>query len=111
MNAARLEHSCTLLSSVAPPLPLFLDALRRLIKDNEEYVPPYESSGSLYIRPVVLGVGGQLGLHPSDEYLFLMYCTPVGGFYGSAKKVRALIPAGFDRAAPKGVGSGKLGNH
>lgn len=120
-----------------PTVDLFLLALRRVIQDNIDYVPPYESSGSLYIRPFVVGSGGQLGLSPAQEYYFCIFVNPVGGktftlpkrnpdvnpiltqnpqkpdYYkgGMGNPVKALISHSFDRAAPNGTGSVKLGGN
>ena len=70
-----------------PPVPEadFLEALRLAAKDNMAYVPPYESGGALYLRPLLFGSGPRIGLQPSGEYTFLVMATPVGDYY---KEVR-----------------------
>lgn len=100
---------------VAPPTDLFLRACYRAVNENVEYVPPYGSGGSLYIRPLLLGSGPQLGLVPADEFVFIVYVVPVAPFYATAgtlvKPVKALIPEDFDRAAPMGSGDVKAGGN
>lgn len=98
-----------------PPLPVetFIDAARRVIRANEEFVPPYGTGGSLYIRPLMIGTGPQIGVAPANEYTFLMMVMPVGNYYkGGLKPVRAVILDQYDRAAPQGMGDVKVaGNY
>ena len=91
----------------------YFDALTRVIADNREYIPPYGTGGSLYIRPLLIGTGPTIGVSPSSEYVFLIIVMPVGNYYKAGiKPVSALIVDGYDRAAPSGVGSVKLpGNY
>lgn len=105
--------SCQALSLPAPPEELFLEAVKRVVEDNAAYVPPYGSNGSLYIRPFVLGSQVQIGLSPSQEALFIVFVNPVGDYYsgGVGTPVKALIEHGFDRAAPNGTGSVKVGGN
>ncbi len=104
-NAVRMQHSAAVSSMVAPPTPLFIDAVVECVKQNLEFVPAY-GVGSLYIRPFLFGSGPQLGVSPSKEYTFVVYCSPVGNYYADGiKPVKALIQDEFDRAAPLGVGS------
>ncbi|KAJ3044422.1 hypothetical protein HDV00_002314 [Rhizophlyctis rosea] len=113
LNAERLIRSCASVSMMAPTVDLFLRALRRVLEDNVDYIPPYESSGSLYIRPFVVGSGPQIGLSPAPEYYFCILVVPVGDYYkgGMGSPVKALISHGFDRAAPNGTGNVKLGGN
>ena len=92
---------------------MFLDAIYRVVKDNQDYVPPYGKSGSMYIRPFVIGSGPMLGLSAAREYLFIVLVNPVGDYYkgGVSNPVKALIKWGFDRAAPFGSGHVKLGGN
>ncbi len=98
---------------MADPSPIFMDALDRVVKANLEYVPPYGTGGSLYIRPLLFGSGPQIGVAPAKEYTFLILVTPVGAYYKAGlKPVRAVILDDYDRAAPKGVGDVKVaGNY
>ncbi|KAJ3287836.1 hypothetical protein HK104_008428 [Borealophlyctis nickersoniae] len=113
LNARRLRKSCEATSMAAPSVELFLQAVRRTVEDNIDYVPPYGSNGSLYIRPFVIGSGPQIGLSPAPEFLFCVMVVPVGDYYkgGMGNPVKALIMHGFDRAAPNGTGNVKLGGN
>eukprot|EP00842_Homolaphlyctis_polyrhiza_P002056 jgi/Hompol1/2851/HPOL_006193-RA len=113
LNAQRMAVSCEAASMIAPPQELFVEAIVRLVKDNIDYVPPYGTSGSLYIRPLVVGTGSHVGLQPSGEFRFIVIATPVGDFFtgGPVRPIKALIQHGFDRAAPRGMGHAKLGGN
>ena len=94
------------------PLEKFLEAVDRIVRLNEEYVPPYGTGGSLYLRPLLIGTGPQIGVAPSHEYTFLLMCMPVGRYYkGGIKPVRAVILDDWDRAAPNGMGDVKVGGN
>ncbi len=95
------------------PTELFVDAIRKVVKANEDYVPPYGTNGALYIRPLLIGSGPRIGVQPAEEFTFLVYVTPVGDYYPSGlSPVSALVVDGHDRAAPQGVGNVKVaGNY
>ncbi len=99
---------------VMPPVPeeMFIDAIDRVVAANIEYVPPYGTGGSLYIRPLLIGTGPQIGVAPAREYTFLVMVMPVGAYYkGGMKPVRAVILDDWDRAAPHGMGDVKVGGN
>ncbi|KAJ3339550.1 ATP-binding cassette, sub-B (MDR TAP), member 8 [Entophlyctis luteolus] len=113
LNALRLQASCRACMMEAPSIDIFLEALRRVVNDNLDYVPPQGSTGSMYIRPFVIGTGPQLGLSPASEFQFIILVNPVGPYYagGMGSPVRALIAHSLDRAAPHGTGSTKVGGN
>ncbi len=98
---------------MADPGPIFMEALDRVVNANLEYVPPYGTGGSMYIRPLLFGSGPQIGVAPSAEYTFMIMVMPVGAYYkGGLKPVRAVILDDYDRAAPQGMGDVKVaGNY
>ena len=112
-NAKRMAHSASMIAIPPPPKDLFLEAVKMAALKNAEYVPPYELGQALYLRPLLLGSGEQLALLPPDEYTFLVAATPVANLYSAsgAKPIDALIVEDFDRAAPAGTGSAKLGGN
>lgn len=82
-----------------------------VIKENKEFVPAY-GEGALYIRPVLMGSGAQLGLRSADEFLFYILVTPVNGSYYGSEPVAAYVVTEFDRSAPLGMGAYKVaGNY
>ncbi len=112
-NAKRMQRSAARSFMAAPPTALFIDGVNRVIRDNIDFVPPYGSGGSLYIRPLLIGTGAKMGVTPADEYTLIIMVMPVGAYYKNGlEAVPALIQDEFDRAAPLGVGDVKLaGNY
>lgn len=112
-NAKRINHSASFIGVPEVPEALFLDAVKRAVLENAEFVPPYELGQSLYLRPLLLGTGEELALLPPSEFTFLVAVTPVANLYSAsgAKPIDALIVDDFDRAAPFGTGSAKLGGN
>ena len=64
----------------------------------------------MYIRPLLFGSSAQLGLSPPEEYTFLVFVLPTGVYHG-VHPVAALVLEDFDRAAPEGTGSAKVGGN
>lgn len=105
-----MAHSASFVS--VPPIPTshFVDSVRLAVSLNSAYVPPNGSNASLYIRPLAFGCGAHLGLSPPEEYLFCVYVNPINAYHGT-QPVDALILEEFDRAAPHGTGSAKVGGN
>lgn len=104
-NAKRINASARQLLMPEFPVEKFIEAVKTVVKDNADYVPPYGSGGSLYIRPVMFGTTPQIGVAPSQEYELVIMVMPVGAYYkGGIKPVDAMISRDFDRAAPHGTG-------
>jgi len=114
-NCARMNFGASRLMMPEIPEELFLEACKMCVKDNIDYVPPTTAKGAaMYLRPLYVGAGAQVGLGPANEYIFGVGCTPVGAYYkgGTLKPINAIIPSSFDRAAPLGVGACKAaGNY
>lgn len=112
-NAKRLQISGARMGMPHVSDEMFLSACEQVVKDNKEYVPPYGSGGSLYLRPFFFGAGQQLGLGRAKEFVFGVISSPVGLYYPTGlKPVNALVIDEYDRAAPQGVGAAKTaGNY
>ncbi|KAL1915096.1 uncharacterized protein VTP21DRAFT_7577 [Calcarisporiella thermophila] len=111
-NAKRLQQSAEAVMLPHVPEDLFISAVKRAVAANIEYVPPYGSGGSLYIRPLLIGTGPQISLEPSDEAMLLVFVMPVAPYYrGGITPVDAEIIENFDRTAPHGTGCYKLGGN
>ncbi len=79
---------------------------------NEEFVPPYGSGAALYVRPFLFGSGPQVGVKPADEYVFVVFVTPVGPYFKTGfNPVKIAIERNTDRAAPLGTGHIKVGGN
>ena len=109
-NASRMAHSASFISMPSVPDEHFLKCSRLAVSLNAAYVPPPNTGAALYIRPLLFGSSAQLGLIPPEEYTFCVYVTPVGVYHG-VHTVDALILEDFDRAAPEGTGSAKIGGN
>lgn len=111
-NAKRLIRSAEGVLMAPVPVELFQKALFKVIKHNKEFIPPYGSGASLYIRPLLIGSGPQIGVKPAIEYLFLMFVTPVGPYFKEGfNPVEIQIVRDYDRAAPLGTGHLKVGGN
>ncbi len=111
-NSKRLQKTSRRIFMPEIPEEMFLDAVNKVVLANKKFVPPYGTGASLYIRPLVIGTGAKVGLGPADEYMFIIFVTPVGPYYkGGLTPVKALVVTDFDRAAPNGVGDCKVGGN
>ena len=109
LNAKRMVDSAKRLEMPPFPEEKFVDAIEKVVKANAEYVPPYGSGATLYLRPYMFGSNPVIGVKPANEYQFRIFATPVGPYFkGGAKPVTICI-SDFDRAAPHGTGHIKAG--
>jgi len=110
----RMMHGCRRFRMPVVPKKLWTEAIDEVVRRNVAYVPPYGSNGALYVRPFIFGSGPRLGLGPSPEYTFIVFCNPVGSYYrtGQMQALDALVNDEYDRAAPLGCGDCKAaGNY
>ena len=77
-NAKRLQSTCRGILMPELPTERFEEMVKKVVRLNERFIPPYESGATLYIRPLLIGTGAQVGVHPANEYLFVIFVTPVG---------------------------------
>ncbi len=111
-NALRMQASARGILMQEIPVDKFKEAVYKVIELNKHFVPPYESGASLYIRPLLIGTGAQVGVKPADEYLFLVFVTPVGPYFKEGfKPTDYVIYRHYDRAAPLGTGTIKVGGN
>ena len=111
-NARRLARSARKVHMEPVPEDLFIDAVYRVVNANRKYIPPHGTGASLYIRPLLLGTGPQVGVKPATEYVFMVFVTPVGPYFKTGfKPVNLIVEEEVDRAAPKGVGDSKVGGN
>ncbi len=104
-NGERMQQSARHLLMAEFPVDKFIEAVKKVVAANIEYVPPYGTGGSLYIRPVMFGTSPQIGVSASLEYTLVFMVVPVGPYYkGGIKPVDAMLSLDFDRAAPHGTG-------
>ncbi|MFL2855906.1 MAG: branched-chain amino acid aminotransferase [Pseudohongiellaceae bacterium] len=110
LNCERMKRTAPRLLMPQVPDDLFLRAIEETVRANYAWIPPYGSGASLYIRPMLIGVGENLGLNPAQKYEFRVFVSPVGPYYKDAGlAVISLAVSEIDRAAPNGTGSFKAG--
>ena len=109
LNAARMADSCRRLVMPVFPEERFVDAVRQVVAANLDYVPPFSSGGSLYLRPFMFGVDAVLGVKPATEFEFRVFGSPVGPYFKGGIKPLTVRITDFDRAAPHGTGHVKAG--
>ncbi len=109
LNAKRMADSCKRLEMPVFPEEKFVEAVVKTVKANLDFVPPYGSGATLYLRPYIFGSNPVIGVKPATEYQFRIFATPVGPYFkGGAKPITLRVPD-FDRAAPRGTGHVKAG--
>ena len=110
-NAKRLQRSAQRLLMPAVPVEKFIDAVKQVVKANADYVPPYGTGATLYLRPLLIGVGDNIGVKPAPEYIFTVFCMPVGPYFKGGLTPTNFIVSDYDRAAPQGTGAAKVGGN
>jgi branched-chain amino acid aminotransferase len=111
-NAQRMVDSGSYIQMAVPPVELFVEAVKKAVKLNEHFVPPYESGATLYVRPLLIGTGAEIGVKPGKEYLFMVFVAPVGPYFKTGfKPLDVMITRTSDRAAPLGTGHVKVGGN
>lgn len=109
LNGQRLENSARRLEIPVYPKDKFVDAVVKTIKANADYVPPYGTGATLYVRPFIFGSSAVIGVKPADEYQFRVFTTPVGPYFKGGAKPITIRVCDYDRAAPHGTGHIKAG--
>lgn len=109
LNAERMVQSAKRLEMPVFPQERFLDAVDKVVKANRDYVPPYGSGATLYLRPFMFGSSAVIGVKPAIEYQFRLFATPVGPYFKGGAKPITIRVSDFDRAAPRGTGHIKAG--
>lgn len=111
-NASRLQATCRGIMMPEVSTEMFEGMVEKVVKLNQEWIPTYESGASLYIRPLLIGMSAQVGVHPASEYLFLIFVTPVGPYFkGGFSTNPYVIIRDYDRSAPLGTGMYKVGGN
>ena len=109
LNAERMIDSAKRLEMPPFPTDKFVEAVEQVVAANADYVPPYGSGATLYLRPYMFGSNPVIGVKPADEYQFRIFATPVGPYFKGGAKPITIRVCDFDRAAPHGTGHIKAG--
>ena len=107
-NAKRFNDSADRLLMPNYNTDNFVSAVKEVVKANEDYIPPYDSGGALYIRPLMIGTGPIVGVKPAKEYKLIIFTVPVGPYFPEGfKGIDLEITKTYTRAAPGGTGASK----
>lgn len=111
-NAERLQSTSRGIMMPEVPTVLFEEMVKKVVRLNQEYIPPYESGASLYLRPLLIGITPQVGVHPAHDFAFVIFATPVGPYFkGGFCANPYVIIRDYDRAATLGTGKYKVGGN
>ena len=111
-NAERIRQSAEGIKMAPVPVELFEEMVKKIVKLNERFIPPYGTGASLYIRPIELGMTANIGVKPAKDYMFMIMVSPVGPYFKEGfKPTNICIMREFDRVAPKGTGRWKVGGN
>lgn len=111
-NAKRFIRSAEGVKMQPMPVELFCEMVRKVVELNKRFIPPYGTGASLYIRPLEIGISARVGVKPADEYMVIMLVTPVGPYFKAGfKPTKVCMSREYDRVAPKGTGSIKVGGN
>lgn len=110
-NAARMQRSCARLLMPQVDTEQFVEACKQVVRANERFIPPYGTGGALYLRPFVIGVGDNIGVRTAPEFIFSIFCIPVGAYFKGGLTPHNFLISSFDRAAPQGTGAAKVGGN
>jgi branched-chain amino acid aminotransferase len=111
-NCRRFQYSARGILMQEVPDTLFKEAITKVVQLNREFVPPHGFGSAFYLRPLLIGTGAQVGIQPAREYLFLVFGTPVGPYFKEGfNPVSIQIVRDYDRAAPLGTGTYKVGGN
>lgn len=110
-NAKRLARSARQVMLPVFPEDRFVKAVHEVVRANKDWIPPYGSGATLYIRPFLIGVGNVVGVAPASEAIFGIYVTPVGAYFKGGLEPAAFVVSDYDRAAPRGTGAAKVGGN
>ena len=109
LNAQRMVDSAKRLEMPAFPEDRFIEAVEQVVAANADFVPPYGSGATMYLRPYMFGSNPVIGVKPATEYQFRIFATPVGPYFKGGAKPITIRVCDYDRAAPHGTGHIKAG--
>lgn len=111
-NFQRMNRSNDRLDVPAIDEQLALEALKQLVRVDQDWVPSAEGT-SLYIRPFVIATQAALGVSSSQEYKFMIIMSPSGSYYEEGvNPVKIYVESDYVRAVRGGVGEAKTaGNY
>lgn len=111
-NARRMASSAAGLKMAVVPEELFGQAVQLAVTSNIDFIPPYKSGATLYLRPLLIGTTPRLGVGPGVDFEFIIIPSPIGPYFpGKFHCTPFILNRHVDRAAPLGTGQFKVGGN
>ncbi len=108
-NIIRLNESAVRMGMPEIPQELFMEGLSTLVSLEKDWIPTKEGS-ALYLRPFMFATDDFVGVRPSNNYSFIIFCCPVNSYY--PKPIKVLVEENFVRASDGMAGFAKAaGNY
>jgi branched-chain amino acid aminotransferase len=108
-NAKRMNVSAKRMGMPEIPEELFLEGLTRLVQTDKDWIPTKDGS-ALYLRPFMFATDDFVGVRPSENYSFIIFCCPVNSYY--PKPIRVKVEQKYVRASDGMAGFAKAaGNY
>lgn len=108
-NFNRINVSAKRMAIPEFPKDYFFEGLTTLLKMDKEWIKKGQGN-SLYVRPFVIATEHAVAASRSEEYKFMIICSPAQAYY--AKPIKVLFAQNYSRAADGGVGFAKAaGNY
>ncbi len=106
----RLQASAARLCLPIPPREMIVEGCCEVVRRNLRHLPPYGTGAAMYLRPLEIGTSTSFGVKPSEEALFVVFCSPVGPYFkGGIRPIDVAIDCEQDRVAARGTGDVKIG--
>lgn len=111
-NARRMQESAKAMYIAPLPEEKFVEAVVMCVRENIDFMPPYGTGATLYIRPILIGTTPKVGVAPAQDFEFMCVATPIGPYFPSGFGTTPfIINRRVDRAAPFGTGQYKVGGN
>jgi branched-chain amino acid aminotransferase len=108
-NFERFNFSARRMAMPEVPEEIFMGAVEQITWLGREFVPK-RNGESLYIRPFMIATENNLGIKPSEEFLFMVIASPVGSYFDGGS-IKVLIERDMVRAVRGGMGAAKTGGN
>lgn len=100
-HVARMQRSAEVLVLPVPPAELLTAMITDTVRSGLDDVP--EPPGSLYLRPILIGVDPNIGsaAQPSDDALLYVLASPVGDYFAGGLRALVVAVSGQPRTTPQ----------
>ena len=112
LNAQRMADSARRLEMPVYPEDKFIEAVEAVVAANADFVPPYGSGATMYLRPYMFGNDESLGVHTVHRATYMIIASPSGSYYKEGiNPVKIMIESEDVRTVRGGTGYAKCGGN